>query len=105
MFGSFVAGQETGSRAMTFFYISDDLENEIRRCIQSWEFQDPITITGVTVEGQIKDFTGTVQTIHRDRRRAAGRLWRVTIRELKPPIVKAGSRSRAAASVSSPQDR
>jgi hypothetical protein len=90
---------------MTFFYISDDLENEIRRCIQSWEFQDPITITGLTVEGQIKGFTGTVQTIHRDRRRAAGRLWRVTIRELKPPIVKAGSRSGAATSVSSPQDR
>jgi hypothetical protein len=90
---------------MTFFYISDDLENEIRRCIQSWEFQDPITITGVTVEGQVKDFTGTVQAIHRDRRRAAGRLWRVTIRELKPPIVEAGSRSPAARSVSFPLDR
>jgi hypothetical protein len=47
---------------MTFFYISDDFENDIRRCIQSWERQDRITITGVTVEGQIKDLTGTVQT-------------------------------------------
>jgi len=66
---------------MTFFYISDDLENDIRRCIQSWERQDRITITGVTVEGQIKDLTGTVQTIDRDASRGLGRSWRVVIRD------------------------
>jgi hypothetical protein len=65
---------------MTFFYISDDLENDIRRCIQSWERQDPITITGVTVEGRIKDLTGTVQAIDRDASRGPGRPWRVVIR-------------------------
>jgi hypothetical protein len=36
---------------MTFFYISDDLENDVRRCIQSWERQYPIAIRGLTVEG------------------------------------------------------
>jgi hypothetical protein len=90
---------------MTSFYVSDDLENEVRRCIQSWEFQDPITITGVTVEGQVKDFTGTVQTIHRDRGGGDGEVLRGAIRELKPPIVEAGSRSSAARSVSFPLDR
>jgi hypothetical protein len=69
---------------MTFFYVSDDFETDIRRCIQSWERQDPITVTGITLEGQIKGFTGTVQTIERDFCRAAGRLWRVMIWELPP---------------------
>jgi len=54
---------------MTFFYLSDDLDNEIRRCVQSWERQVPITIAGVTVDGQTKDFTGTVQTIDHDPQR------------------------------------
>jgi hypothetical protein len=66
---------------MTFFYINDDFENDIRRCIRSWELQDPITIRGVTVEGQVKNFTGTVQTIDHEPRRAAGKPWRVVIRE------------------------
>jgi hypothetical protein len=69
----------------TCLYFSDDFENEIRRCVQSWENQSPITITGVTVEGQIKDFTGTVQAIDRDPQHALGKLWRVIIRELGPP--------------------
>jgi hypothetical protein len=70
---------------MTFFYLSDDLENEIRRCVQSWERQVPITIAGATVDGQTKDFTGTVQTIDRDPQRGAGRPWRVIIQESEPP--------------------
>jgi hypothetical protein len=74
---------------MTFFYVSDDLETDIRRCIQSWERQDPITITGVTPEGQIKGFTGTVQTIERDACRAAGKQWRVMIWEQKAPSLEA----------------
>jgi hypothetical protein len=66
---------------MTFFYISDEFETDVRRCIQSWERQDPITIIGLTVDGGIKDFTGTVQTVERDSCRDAGKLWRVMIRE------------------------
>ena len=66
---------------MTFFYISDECETDVRRCIQSWERQDPITIIGLTIDGGIKDFTGTVQTIERDTCRVAGKLWRVMIRE------------------------
>jgi hypothetical protein len=61
---------------MTFFYISDDLENDVRRCIQSWERQYPIAIRGLTVEGEVKHFAGTVQTIDHDSKRAIGRLWR-----------------------------
>ena len=66
------------------FYISDDFENDVRRCIRSWERQDPIIITGATIEGQIKEFIGTVQTIDRDPGRAEGKLWRVMIWELTP---------------------
>jgi hypothetical protein len=77
------------------FYISDDFENDVRRCIRSWERQDPIIITGATIEGQIKEFIGTVQTIDRDPGRAEGKLWRVMIRELTPssqvPIQRAPS--------------
>jgi hypothetical protein len=73
---------------MTFFYLSDGLENEIRRCVQSWERQVPIAITGLTVDGQTKDFTGTVQTIDHDPQRGAGRLWRVIIQELQPPTLR-----------------
>ena len=67
---------------MTFFYISDDFENDVRRCIRSWERQDHIIITGATIEGQIREFIGTVQTIDRDPGRAEGKPWRVMIREL-----------------------
>jgi hypothetical protein len=52
---------------MTFFYISDDFANDVRRCIRSWGRQDPIIITRATIEGQIKVYIGTVQTIDRDR--------------------------------------
>jgi hypothetical protein len=80
---------------MTFFYISDDFENEVRLCIRSWERQNPIIITGATIEGQIKEFVGTVQTIDRDAGRAEGKLWRVMIRELTPssqaPVQRASS--------------
>ena len=69
---------------MTFFYIGDDFENDVRRCIRSWERQDLIMITGATIEGEIKEFIGTVQTIDRDPGRAEGRLWRVMIREHTP---------------------
>jgi hypothetical protein len=73
---------------MTFFYLSDDPENEVRRCVKSWERQLPITIAGVTVDGKTKDFTGTVQTIDHDPQRGAGKLWRVIIRELQPPTIR-----------------
>jgi hypothetical protein len=78
------AARELRGGAMTFFYISDDLENDVRRCIQSWERQYPIAIRGLTVEGQVKHFTGTVQTIDHNSKRAIGGLWRVLIREINP---------------------
>jgi hypothetical protein len=74
------AARKWRGETVTFFYISDGFENDIRRCIQSWERQDPITITGVIVEGRIKDLTGTVQAIDRDASRGPGRPWRVVIR-------------------------
>jgi hypothetical protein len=62
---------------MTSFYI-DDFENEVRRCIQSWECQHLIAISGVTAEGNVKHFTGTVQAIHQH---PTTGLWRVVIQE------------------------
>jgi hypothetical protein len=71
---------------MTFFCLSDDLEDEIRRCVQSWERQVPISIAGMTGDGQTKNFTGTVQTIYHDPQRGAGRPWRVVIQEEPPTL-------------------
>jgi hypothetical protein len=52
---------------MTFFYISDDLENDVRRCIQSWERQYPIAIRGLTVEvyGNRPDNRSRLEARHR----------------------------------------
>ena len=73
---------------MTFFYISNDNEKDIRRCHESRDHQDPITVTGLTVDGQIKDFTGIVQTVDLDPERPDGKQWRVIIREIKPPTLR-----------------
>jgi hypothetical protein len=64
---------------MTAFYISNDFANDVRRCIRSWECQHPLKIYGVSVEGEVKHFTGTVQTVDHDPQRADGRRWRVII--------------------------
>jgi hypothetical protein len=66
------------------FYVSDDVENDVRRCIRSWEHQHSISVTGRTVRGEIKCFSGTVEAVVRARGFAIGELWLVTMRELKP---------------------
>jgi hypothetical protein len=69
---------------MMRFYVSDDVENDVRRCIGSWEHQHPISVTGRSVTGEIKCFSGTVEAVARAPRLATGELWLVTMRELKP---------------------
>jgi hypothetical protein len=39
---------------MTFFYIGNDNEKDIRRCHESRDRQDPITVTGLTIDGRSK---------------------------------------------------
>jgi hypothetical protein len=36
---------------MMRFYVSDDVENDVRRCIGSWEHQHSISVTGRTETG------------------------------------------------------
>jgi hypothetical protein len=64
------------------FYVSDDVENDVRGCIRSWEHRRSISVTGRTATGEIKCFSGTVETVAR----APGlaKLWLVTMTELKP---------------------
>ncbi len=69
---------------MMCFYVSDDVENDVRRCIRSWEHQHPISVNGRAVTGEIKCFSGTVEAVARAPSLAAGELWLVTMRELKP---------------------
>jgi hypothetical protein len=71
---------------MTFFYISDGNENDIRCCHESRD--RPITITGLAVDGKMREFTGVVQTIDHDPERPPGKKWRVIIREIKPPTLR-----------------
>jgi hypothetical protein len=69
---------------MMRFYVSDDVENDVRRCIRSWEHQHSISVTGRTVTGEIKCFSGTVDAVARAPGLATGELWLVTMRESKP---------------------
>jgi hypothetical protein len=67
---------------MMCFYVSDDVENDVRRCISSWEHQHSISVNGRTVTGKIKCFSGTVEAVARAPELATGDLWLVTMREL-----------------------
>jgi hypothetical protein len=78
---------------MTFFYIGNDNQNDIRRCHESRDHQDPITVTGLAIESQMKDFTRIVQTVDLDPERPDGKRWRVIIREIKPPTLRAKTAS------------
>jgi hypothetical protein len=69
---------------MMRFYVSDDVENEVRRCIGSWEHQHSISVTGRTETGEIKCFSGTVEAVARLPGLVTGELWLVTMRESKP---------------------
>ena len=64
---------------MMRFYVSDDVENDVRRCIRSWEHRHAITVDGRTVTGEVKSFSGIVEGVARAP--GAGDLWLVTMRE------------------------
>jgi hypothetical protein len=69
---------------MMRFYVSDDVANDVRRCIRSWEHQHSISVTGRTETGEIRCFSGTVEAVARAPGFATGELWLVTMRESKP---------------------
>jgi hypothetical protein len=63
------------------FYISNDNENDVRRCNESLRTTAPIVITGLTLEGlHLKAFQGIVQSIDGDPKRGWGKRYKVTIR-------------------------
>ena len=62
------------------FYVSDDVESDVRRCIRSWERQHCISVNGKTVTGNTKCFSGTVEAVVRAPSLATGELWLVTMR-------------------------
>jgi hypothetical protein len=66
---------------MTRFYVSDDVESDVRRCIRSWEYRRAITVNGRTMTGETRSFSGTVEAVARAPSAAAGDLWLVTMRE------------------------
>ena len=62
------------------FYVSDDVESDVRRCIRSWEHQHYISVIGRTMTGKVKCFSGTVEAVVRAPSLATGELWLVTMR-------------------------
>ena len=80
--GSSVVRKENMMR----FYLSDDVENDVRRCIRSWEHQHSISVTGRTETGETKCFSGTVEAVARAPGLATGEFWLVTMRESKPTL-------------------
>jgi hypothetical protein len=66
---------------MSQFYIGNDDAADVQKCKESRDSRTSITITGRTIDGFIKAFTGVVQSVEHDLARAPGARWRVTIRE------------------------
>ena len=64
---------------MKQFYIGDDDADGIRRCTESQLEGTSITISGMTADGQVQDYTGVVQSFVHDAKRDPDRRWRVTI--------------------------
>jgi hypothetical protein len=64
---------------MDQFYVSDAYT--FRRCVASQQNAAPITISGITSRGEIRAFTGIVQSVEVDciPRRVAQVRWLVTI--------------------------
>jgi hypothetical protein len=82
--GHYAAHSAAQKQGMMRFYVSDDVENDVRRCIRSWEHQHSISVNGRTVTGKAKCFSGTVQAVARAPGLATGELWLVTMGELNP---------------------
>jgi hypothetical protein len=70
---------ERAFKNMPQFYISNDNENDVRRCNESLAFRQLITITGLNMDGQVAAFTGVVQSVAQDAMRDKGRRYQVTI--------------------------
>jgi hypothetical protein len=67
---------------LSVFYIKDDSEAELERCRDSLDDRAPVTITGgLGLDGRIATFTGFVQSIEYNEKRAVGTRWRVTMRD------------------------
>jgi hypothetical protein len=64
---------------MSQFYISNDSEADVQRCNESRDTRLPITITGLTRDGFVKEFRGVVQSVEHYPKRDAGTRFRVTI--------------------------
>ena len=70
---------------MKQFYIGDDDADGIRRCTQSQLEGTSITISGMTADGQVQEYTGVVQSFVHDAKREPDRRWRVIIYGGEPP--------------------
>jgi hypothetical protein len=81
--GHYTPRSAAQKQGMMRFYVSDDVENDVRRCIRSWEHQHSISVNGRTVTGKTKCFSGTVQAVTRAPGLASGELWLVAMRESK----------------------
>jgi hypothetical protein len=66
---------------MRQLYIAN--EKDLGRCRQSMEMQWPLLITGMTIDGHLKTFRGTVQSIDHDADRDDGIHFRITLRDTK----------------------
>jgi hypothetical protein len=64
---------------MSQFYISNDSRADVQRCNESRDTRLPITITGRTRDGFVKEFRGVVQSVEHYPKRDAGSRFRVTI--------------------------
>ncbi len=65
---------------MAQFYISSaEPESDVQRCRESLVGRFPITITGRTEGGEIKAFTGVVQSVQEQKQNPPGTRWLVTM--------------------------
>jgi hypothetical protein len=67
---------------MSQFYISNaEPEVDVKRCRQSKAGRFPIIITGRTEAGEIKAFTGIVQSVEYFRQNPGDMCWRITMED------------------------
>ena len=67
---------------MSQFYISNlEPDSDVKRCRESKVGHFPITITGRTEGGEIRAFTGVVQSVEYLRQNPADMSWRITIED------------------------
>jgi hypothetical protein len=72
---------------MALFYINaNDSAGDVQLCLASKKNKKPITVTGATRKGQVRGFSGIVQSIDDFGPGATdGRRWRVTIAPVAVP--------------------